>query len=277
MSTKLSPHPNQRPAVWQWISHKLALILVTGASLGTIITLQSSHLKQLQTATPDSLEVLRQQEIQNQLQLQAVGKVMPKSWRNLTADWAFLQFFQYFGDTTARSRIGFSAVPEFFQIVVEHDPRFLTAYFYLSPANSLFAGHPELSVELIGEGLKSLSPQTEPESYFLWFYRAADQLLFLGDTSGARQSYITAAEWAGQVNTPRSQALAASARQTTAFLERNPNSKRAQASAWAMLLTNSVDPRTQMFAAKRIQALGGLVYIEQVGNRRVLRIKLPKE
>jgi hypothetical protein len=277
MPTEFSLHPDHQSAIFQRVAQKLALLLVTVASLGAVITLQTARLEQLQTATPDSAEALKQKEVQTQLQLRALGKITPKSWRNLTADWAFLQFLQYFGDTTARSRTGFSVVPEFFQIVVKHDPRFLTAYLYLSPSNTLFAGRPELSVELIGKGLQSLSPQIEPESYFLWFYRAADQLLFLGDTPGAKQSYARAAEWAGQVNTPRAQSMAASANQTIQFLERNPTSKRVQASAWAMLLTNSVDPRTQMIAAAKIQALGGQVYLEQKGNVRALRIKLPKE
>jgi hypothetical protein len=261
----------------QKIWRSLQLPLMIAACMGGIAWSQTINLQRLQANASRDLATYQQRFEQTRLQLKTWEKLAPYSFRNLTASWSFLQFMQHFGDTPARNQTGYALTPEFFQFIVNRDPRFLEAYFYLSPANTLYAGRPELSVQLIGRGLGSFSPKIHPDSYYLWFYKAADQILFLGDTPGAKQSYEMAARWASQVNTPHSLAMAASARDTTKFLARNPNSKRARANAWAILLTNAVDAQTQMLAARQIKALGGQVYIEQRGNMRAVRVRLPEE
>jgi hypothetical protein len=263
--------------IGQKVLQGMLLPVIMAACMGGIAWLQTLNLNRLQAQSSSEQATLQQHLEQTRLQLKTWERLAPYSFRNLTASWSFLQFMQYFGDTPARNLTGYTLTPEFFQFIVNRDPHFLEAYFYLSPANTLYAGRPDLSVKLIGQGLKSFSPTINPDSYYLWFYRAADQILFLGDTPGAKQSYETAVRWAEQVNTPHALNMAASAKETVKFLARNPNSKRARANAWAILLTNAVDAQTQMLAARQIKALGGQVYIEQRGNMRAVRVRLPEE
>src|SRR4028118_1979843 len=98
-----------------------------------------------------------------------------------------------------------------------------------------------------------MSPQTPPKSYYVWRYKAIDELLFLGNAQAAKQSFEKAAEWASIYPDQRSKQVAALSRKTANFLARNPNSKNGQVSAWSMVLTNAPDARTQKIAIERIQ------------------------
>ncbi len=192
---------------------------------------------------------------------------------NLVADWTFLKFLQYFGDGEARQKTGYSLNPEYFEIIVDRDPRFIEAYLFLSPASSIYAGRPDQTVALMDKGLKSTSPDTSPDSYLIWIYKAVDELLFLGNTKAARHSYEMAAQWAIAQNHPKSQQIAARARKTAQFLACNPDSKRAQVNSWTMILVNAVSDRTRQLAIGRIEALGGQVIITPQGE---VKVQLPK-
>lgn len=202
-------------------------------------------------------------------------KRMPAfGFENLIANWSFIKFLLYFGDGRAREYTGYSITPEYFEIIVENDPRFVKAYFYLSPANSLFAGKPEAGNALITKGLESISPEISEEAYFLWIYKAIDELLFLGDHEAARQSYEMAAQWADKIGDERSQAVAAKVRQTAQFLTTNPDSVGAQIGSWFMLLSNTRDDEIRKQAINKIQELGGEISISPEG---IVRVNVPQK
>jgi hypothetical protein len=118
-----------------------------------------------------------------------------------------------------------------------------------------------------------MSPHSPSKSYYIWRYKAIDELLFLGKPQAARQSFEKAAEWASTYSDAESKYIAAFSRNTAEFLRRNPNSKLAQVNAWAMVLTNTTDQRAQKVAISRIEALGGKVRIAPDG---MVRIQPPK-
>ncbi|WP_204368543.1 hypothetical protein [Neosynechococcus sphagnicola] len=213
-----------------------------------------------------------QQEKADKISLQILQKIPSFGFSNLVADWAFLQFIQYFGDTPARDQIGYALVPEYFAAVVNHDPRFVRAYLYFSTASSIFAGRPDRTVALMNHGLAYLSPAIA-DAYYIWLYKGVDEILFLGDTKAARHSYAMAAQWAKQSGNPQ---VAASAAQSAQFLAHNPDSKRAQASAWVSILANATDARVQHLALSRIQALGGKVRIMNQGGARFVSLEMPQ-
>ena len=144
----------------------------------------------------------------------------------------------------------------------------------LAPATSIFAGQPQKTVALIEQGLKSISPKTSPLSYYLWIYKGVDEMLFLGDTKAAKQSYEMAAKWAETYKDPISQERAANARQTVQFLAKDPKSKVARIGAWTMVLSSAPDQKTQQRAISQIKALGGEVIITPEGR---LSVKVLKE
>lgn len=258
----------------QNLGYSLAAPLVAVVCVLAVGGLQLPKLNALSSKADNaSLENLRQEVESEQLRLSLLQKTPVFGFDNLLADWVFLNFLQYFGDDSARSQTGYALSPDYFRIIVDRDPRFLGAYNGLSTSVSLYAAKPEQSVALMEKGLKSMSPKSPPQSYYVWRQKGIDELLFLGNAQAARQSFEKAAEWASAYPDDESQYVAALSRQTAEFLARNPLSKSAQVSAWSMVLNNVVDQRTRQFVISRIEALGGKVIITPQGQA---KIQLPK-
>ena len=158
-----------------------------------------------------------------------------------------------------RRQVGYGVAIDYFDTIIDRDPRFLYAYYYLSNTASIYAGEPDRSVSLMAKGLKSFSPTAPDRGYYVWRLKAVDELLFLGKVPDAQKSMLTAAQWAKQYPDIESQNAAKISLTTAAYLARNPNSKQAQFDAWNMVLTAAVDETVMKRATSEIIALGGKV------------------
>ncbi|AKG22830.1 hypothetical protein [Calothrix sp. 336/3] len=221
-----------------------------------------------------SLEALNTELKHESLRLKFFRKVPAFSFDNLLANWVYLNYLQYFGDDASRDKTGYALSPEYFEIIIKHDPRFLDSYVALSTSTGMFAGMPEKSINLMQQGLKSLSPQVPKRSYYVWRQKGTDELLFLGNSQSAKKSFSQAANWASQHQDEESQQISNMSRSTAEFLERNPNSKFAQIATWAMVLNSSMDSRAKRRAIKAIESLGGKVTPNPDGTN---KIKLPQQ
>ncbi len=264
-------------SVWEKFRTKLAqvsptLFVQVGCILGAfavVVYLQTPQLASLKQRKSLTKAVLGQQEAQLKAQL-SIAKTLPTfGFDNLVADWHFIDFIQYFGDTEVRAKAGYGASMEYFEAMLDRDPRFLYAYFYLSSTGSLYAGQPEKSVSLMNSGLKSLSPKVPDRGYYIWRLKAVDELLFLGKVPDARNSMLTAANWARQSPTTEGQNVARLSQNTAAYLARNPNSKQAQFDAWNMVLGAAVDDFVIKRAIVGIRSTGGKVTISPSGEFKV--------
>jgi len=241
-------------------------------AVGVLQVPQLDYLKhKAKTASPAQL---KREVAAEQVRLDLLQKLPAFGFDNLLANWILLDFIKYFGDDEVRAVTGYRLSPEYFEVIVDRDPRFLDIYYFLPTAVSIYAAMPEKSVALIAKGLKSLTPKVPPGSYYVWRQKGIDELLFLGDAGSARQSFEKAAEWASVYDDEESKRVAIISRQNAEFLARNPKSKNAQVSAWTMVLTNAVDLRSRQIAISRIQALGGKVIITPEGK---LAVQPPKE
>ncbi|MDH6061856.1 hypothetical protein NWP17_15685 [Chrysosporum bergii ANA360D] len=252
-----------------FLSRQAVITPVVGClSLLAVSLIQLPQLENLlKTKRSTSLEALERDISAETLRLNFLKKTPSFGYDNLLANWAYLGYLQYFGDEAAREQTGYALSPEYFEIVLKHDPRFLPAYLSLSTSVSIYAGMPERSIELIDQGLQSLSPWVPQRSYYVWRYKGIDQLLFLGDQKSAQESFATAAQWASNFSDEESQSIVASSQQTANFLSQNPDSKNAQIAAWVMVLNNQVDDKTRARAISEIEALGGKVIVTPQGNR----------
>jgi hypothetical protein len=252
----------------------LAAIAAIITSMGAIILMQMPQIKRLRDESDirPLAEINRELEAEK-IQLSLLKQLPTAGYDNVIADWVFLNFLQYFGDDAERQRTDYSLSPEYFEVIIPRNPRFLMAYLFLSTSTSLYAGQPERSVALMEQGLAELSPQM-PGAYFAWRQKGIDELLFLGDSEAARESFEMAAEWAAQFPDPTSQLVASQSRQTAEFLARNPDSKSAQVAAWSMVLNYAPDENTQQMAIRRIEELGGQVNVAEDGT---ISITLPTE
>ncbi|MEH1836265.1 MAG: hypothetical protein V7L29_30490 [Nostoc sp.] len=217
-----------------------------------------------------SLETLNKDIKTENIRLNFLKKIPSFGYDNFIADLVYLNFLQYFGDDEARDKTGYSLSPEYFEVILERDPRFLAAYRSLSVSTSLYAAMPERAIALSEKGLKSLSPSVPEKSYYVWRYKGVDELLFLGNAQAAQKSFATAAKWASKFSDAESQLIAHTSQRTAEFLNRNPNSKYAQIATWAIVLNNQVDQRTRKRAIREIEALGGKVITTTEGTHKIV-------
>ncbi len=249
----------------------LAAIAVILAAMAGVGSLQQPRLQAFKTRTETaSVETLRRDIEVERAQLQLLSKTPSFGFNNLLANWVFLRFLQYFGDVPARDRTDYRLSPEYFEVILARDPRFIDAYLFLSVSTSIFAAMPDRTVGLMNQGVATLSPQAPPYAYKVWRWKGIDELLFLGDGATARQSFIKAAEWARMYPDPESQQFADISASAAAFLTRNPDSRMAQIAAWTMVLSNAFDDRTRKIAVDRIEQLGGKLVSTPEGGFRII-------
>ncbi len=234
-----------------------------------VISLQMPQLASLKQRKDFSKAALQQEEVRAKVQLSLLKALPVFGFDNIVADWQFLNFIQYFGDADIRHQVGYGIGLDYFEIVIDRDPRFLSAYYYLSNTGSLYAAQPERSVALMAQGLKSLTPRVPDRGYFIWRLKAVDELLFLGKIPDARRSMQTASDWARQYSTQEGQNVARLSQNTANYLARNPNSKQAQFDAWNMVLNAAVDKPVVDRAIVEIRSLGGKVTTSPTGEFKV--------
>jgi hypothetical protein len=247
------------------ISSLAALFCICGVTLLQFQRMQT-FIKNQQSV---SIERIKKDLQLEQANLNLLQQTPTFGFDNIIADWVYLGFAQYFGDEEARNKTGYSLSPEYFEVILKHDPRFVSAYLALSTSTSMYAALPETSVKITERGLKQLSPWNPKNSYYVWRYKGIDELLFLGKSQAAKNSFQSAANWAKKHPDQESQQSAYISEKTAKFLSGNPNSKSAQISAWLMVLQNGVDPETQKRAIKAIEKLGGKVVKTAEGQNQV--------
>lgn len=244
---------------WRW-SDALRLGLTT-LTLTVVAFMQQDALRQLQAQTGEQLTdaEYERQNAQTITQMRLLANLPSFGFDNLVADWAFLQFLQFFGDSAARQVTGYDDVPAFFKVIIAKDPRFAQTYPYLSTALTVYAGQPQTSVALMDRGLAAMDPAYQPTAYLGWVFRAMDELLFLGKGQAAAESYDRAAAWAEMNPDPQVRAAADYYRSLAQTLRRDPDSRMAQINAWIWALVNAVSDRSRQTAIENIERLGGKV------------------
>ena len=252
----------------QKLSKKIFILLNIIALIIGLISLQKKQL--LQTKTTEEKVDYLEKEKHLKAEVKLLGKLPAFGFDNLLANWNYLQFLQYFGDTEARNVTGYSVVTDYFESIVDRDPNFIQSHLTMSSANSLFAARPEKTIELIDKVLESVTPQTPGYPFFLWTYKATDEILFLGDLEAAENSYKMAAKWASMRNDELGEEMSDRYRTTAQFLATNPNSTDVQIKAWIYVLEQASDLKTQQQVINKLESLGVDVFITEEGQIKVI-------
>ena len=193
---------------------------------------------------------------------------------NLIADLTFLKFVGYFGDGEARLVTGYSTVTDYFEDIVNRDPNFIQSHLVMSASNSLFAGRPDKTINLINQALETVDPKVPNYPFLLWTYKAADETLFLGDLEAAKHSYEMAARWARQhKEVELGNEMAKRYDKTANYLASDPDPTEAQFAAWMSILYGTKDSKTQEHILDRLKDLGAEVNVSPDGK---FKIKPPK-
>ena len=249
------------------LSHEVSRWPITGMvaiiCILSIIGLQLPQLQQQQQRQVATIAEIRQFTQAENMRLKAMSVLPAFGFSNIVADWVFLRFLQYFGDDTARRASDYRLSPDYFEIILNHNPNFLAVYPFLSTSTSLYAGMPDRSIAIMQTALQSLKPHAPLGSYYGWRQLGIDQLLFQGRAAAARQSFATAAAWASLQG---NQNVATLSQQTADLLATNPESNYAQIAAWSMVLATVPDDRTRQTAIAHIEALGGTIVPQADGS-----------
>lgn len=253
----------------QNLKQSISTLIISLLGVVAIGALQLPQLNKLSDSA-NSVAKLNREVESEKLRLNLLEKLPSFGFSNLVADWTFLNFLQYFGDEPARAKTSFKLSPEYFEVIFRRDPYFLRAYNFLSISTTLYSGMPEKTVALMEEGLKHMSPKVPSKSYYLWRYKGIDELLFMGNAQAAKKSFETAAQWANNYSDAESKNVVNISRQTAKLIEKNPESKSAQISAWSMVLNSAFDDNTRKIAINRIRALGGKFSITPQGEARII-------
>jgi hypothetical protein len=237
-------------------------LLVVLSTISGVMVMQRVQLQKpsLSQETPQNAEK------QEHFRLAVLNKLPSFGFDNLVANWTFLNFIQYYGDEPARKQTGYSLSPEYFEIMTQRDPRFVDSYLFLSGSVSHQLGKPKETLRLMQRGMEALSSQNTSRAFVVWRFAALDQLLLLGDYSGAIRSFEMASKWAGQ--TEEYKELEQVFQNSANFLKRNPDSRLVRFQAWSLVYEQAIaigDKPTQVRAEREIIALGG-VKREQEGR-----------
>ena len=244
----------------------LQFLLLTSL-LTSIGLMQFAKLGDLKNSSNNlSAEDAIQQTQVTALRLNLLQQLPRVGFSNMWANWVFLDFIQYFGDFAARDLTGYSLSPNFFEAIIDSDPRFFGAYLYLTNTVSIYAGQPQESIRLMEKGLNDMSPQSPPRSYFVWRYKGIDEMLFVGDNQAAQESFQIAADWAQQSPDKDAELTARLSQQTADFLATDPNSKPALINGWMSVLVRALDDNVRQRAIDEIEALGGEVLLAENGQ-----------
>ena len=160
----------------------LGLIAVIGGLMTGIVAMQQEKVKTLTKEKLLERNYAQESRLEN-AQVELLKNIPSFGFNNMLANWAMLQFIQYYGDVDARRETGYGLSPDFMEIVTKNDPKFVRAYLMMSIASSVNAGKPERTIEVMNKGLSKLTPDVK-DAYFLWLYKGVDELLFLGDKIG---------------------------------------------------------------------------------------------
>jgi hypothetical protein len=225
---------------------------IAAIALAGIVWMQHSQLNRPSLWVSDP----KQAEKQEAIRLEMLKKVPTFGFDNLLADWVFLNFLQYYGDTPVREQTGYSLSPHYFDLITRLDPRFVDVYLFLSGTLSYQLGKPELAIQYMDRGTTALSPQIHPKAYQVWRFKGLDQLLLLGDIPGSIRSHEMAAQWAR--GTP-DEDLVPIFQQAAEFLRKDPNSIPVRLQSWATIYSQATqvkDKPTQERAKREIEKLG---------------------
>lgn len=246
--------------------------LALSSCIASIVCLQKDNLSKIETVRDKETYQKEQQKFTSAAKIR---KKLPSfGFNNLIADLTFLKFVEYFGDGEARQVTGYSTVTDYFEDIVNRDPNFMQSHLVMSAANSLFAGRPDKTVELMERAIEKVDPTVPNYPFLLWTYKAADETLFLGDLEAARHSYEMAAKWARQYNDELGEEMASRYDKTAKYLASDPDPTQAQIGAWMSILSGTQDRKTQDYILSKLEDLGAEISISPEGK---VRIKPPSQ
>jgi tetratricopeptide (TPR) repeat protein len=114
---------------------------------------------------------------------------------NLIADWYWLQYVQYFGDSAAREKTNFDYCDDYLELITALDPKFVKAYAAASYAVAGMQENPDKALKILAKGIQ-INPAAEG-SWELYRNYAGVAFLYKKDLPTAAKYFTKAADAPG--------------------------------------------------------------------------------
>jgi tetratricopeptide (TPR) repeat protein len=114
---------------------------------------------------------------------------------NLVADWYWLQYVQYFGDSAAREKTNFDYCDDYLELITALDPKFVKAYAAASYAVAGMQENPDKALKILARGIQ-INPAAEG-SWELYRNYAGVAFLYKKDLATAAKYFTKAADAPG--------------------------------------------------------------------------------
>ena len=255
------PYLNQ----FSWVLSGFIKVTIAIAAIAGIIKLQQPQLQQLSARDVASPEDQRQEA----LNLSLMSRSPSFGLDNILADWAFLNFVQYDGDTATRKAVGYPLAPKYFEMMTRLDPRFVDSYVFLSGIMSYQMGMPKEAIALMDRGTSALTPKDHPKAFLVWRLKGLDQLLMANDLDAAQFSYDQAGDWALASSDASVREVGPIFKQTAEFIRTDPNNKTVLLWSWSAIYDQAVvtrDEVTQARAREMLLKIGAIERTDEKGN-----------
>jgi len=261
------PYLNQ----FSWILSGFIKVTIATAAISGIIQLQQPQLQQLSARDVTSPEDQRQEAVN----LSLMSRSPSFGFDNVLADWAFLNFVQYDGDTATRKAVGYPLAPQYFDMITRLDPRFVDSYVFLSGIMSYQMGMPKEAIALMDRGTSALTPKDHPRAFLAWRLKGLDQLLMANDLKAAQSSYDQAGDWALASSDPSIREIGPFFKQTAEFIRTDPNNQTMLLWSWSTVYDQAFATRDQVTQARARQMLMKIGAIERKDEKGNVYFSLP--
>ncbi len=261
------PYLNQ----FSWILSGVIKVTIATAAIAGIIKLQQPQLQQLSARDVASPEDQRQEA----LNLSLMNRLPSFGLDNILADWAFLNFVQYDGDTATRKAVGYPLAPKYFEMITRLDPRFVDSYVFLSSIMSYQMGMPKEAIALMDRGTSALTPKDHPRAFLVWRLKGLDQLLMANDLDASQFSYDQAGDWALASSDASVRKAGPIFKQTAEFIRTDPNNKTMLLWSWSAIYDQAVVTRDQVTRARAREMLLKIGAIERTDEKGNIYFELP--
>ena len=261
------PYLNQ----FSWILSGVIKVTIATAAIAGIIKLQQPQLQQLSARDVASPEDQRQEA----LNLSLMNRSPSFGLDNILADWAFLNFVQYDGDTATRKVVGYPLAPKYFEMITRLDPRFVDSYVFLSSIMSYQIGMPKEAIALMDRGTSALTPKDHPRAFLVWRLKGLDQLLMANDLDASQFSYDQAGDWALASSDASVREVGPIFKQTAEFIRTDPNNKTMLLWSWSAIYDQAVVTRDQVTQARAREMLLKIGAIERQDEKGSVYFSLP--
>jgi hypothetical protein len=175
-----------------------------------------------------------------------IAKMLSLGNESLLADWYWLGFVQYLGDSKARFSDHYAYCDKYLDLVTYLDPRFVEPYWFVAFSVGSDQKRPDLAAKLIDRGI-----QANQYNWTLPFIAGVNQYLFAHDERAAARYYRMASKFPQAPDWLRRQAL---------VLESHIPALVKEMRTWAIIYSSDQSPLVRQEAKNKLVAIWSRIY-----------------